>query len=107
MLSPSNFIRWKKPKPPLDPARAQTSILSNSSVTSRRFTASQSQKTERPAHYGVSKFDVAPARPSPKQTWDVKNKQETLLPTQPLPPPPINARDGSKTQMQPISMPPG
>src|SRR5260221_298172 len=81
MLSPSNFIRWKKPKPPLDPARAQTSILSNSSVTSRRFTASQSQKTERPAHYGVSNLDVAPAVPSPEQLWSVKYKQETPMAT--------------------------
>src|SRR5258706_15906019 len=102
MLSPSNFIRWKKPKPPLDPARAQTSILSNSSVTSRRFTASQSQKTERPAHYGVSNLDVAPAVPSPEQSWCVKYKQDALWPPQPLPPPPINARDGLESKIQPI-----
>src|SRR5258708_10958681 len=96
MLSPSNFIRWKKPKPPLDPARAQTSILSNSSVTSRRFTASQSQKTERPAHYGVSNFDVAPAGPSPGQTSYAKYKQETLMPPPPLPPPPHSSQNGSQ-----------
>src|SRR5260221_3605156 len=97
MLSPSNFIRWKKPKPPLDPARAQTSILSNSSVTSRRFTASQSQKTERPAHYGVSNFDVAPGGPSPEQSWDVKYKQETLLPPPPPSPPTTNATNWSES----------
>src|SRR5258707_12261430 len=101
MLSPSNFIRWKKPKPPLDPARAQTSILSNSSVTSRRFTASQSQKTERPAHYGVSNLEVAPAVPSPEKTWYVKYKQETLLPPQPLPPPPITPRNCSQLKSAP------
>src|SRR5260370_30910195 len=98
MLSPSNFIRWKKPKPPLDPARAQTSILSNSSVTSRRFTASQSQKTERPAHYGVSNLDVAAAGPSPRQTRNLKNNQETLLPPPPPPPPHRTPRDCMQPQ---------